>query len=102
MKTCYGELGFPGDSDDKESACNEGDRGLIPGSGISPGAGHGYPLSVLAWRIPWTEEPGWLRSMGSQRVGHNRVTNTFTMVSYLGHKHNFVSLSKMLFGSHPS
>ena len=27
--------------------------------------------SVLAWRIPWTEEPGWLQSMGSQRVGHN-------------------------------
>ena len=27
--------------------------------------------SVLAWRIPWTEEPGRLRSMGSQRVGHD-------------------------------
>ena len=26
---------------------------------------------ILAWRIPWTEEPGGLRSMGSQRVGHN-------------------------------
>ena len=30
--------------------------------------------SILAWRIPWTEEPGRLQSMGSQRVGHNRVT----------------------------
>ena len=29
--------------------------------------------SVLAWEIPWTEEPGWLQSM-SQRVGHNFVT----------------------------
>ena len=28
--------------------------------------------SVLAWRIPWTEEPGGLQSMGSQRVGHDR------------------------------
>ena len=28
--------------------------------------------SILAWRIPWTEEPGRLQSMGSQRVGHNR------------------------------
>ena len=28
-------------------------------------------LSILAWRIPWTEEPGGLQSMGSQRVGHN-------------------------------
>ena len=34
--------------------------------------------SILAWRTPWTEEPGRLQSMGSQRVGHDRVTNTFT------------------------
>ena len=32
--------------------------------------------SILAWRIPWTEEPGGLQSMGSQRVRHDRVTNT--------------------------
>ena len=31
-----------------------------------------------AWRIPWTEEPGWLQSMGSQRLGHYLVTNIFT------------------------
>ena len=30
--------------------------------------------SILAWRIPWTEEPGGLQSMGSQRVGHNGAT----------------------------
>ena len=34
--------------------------------------------SILAWRIPWTEEPVRLQSMGSQRVKHNWVTNTFT------------------------
>ena len=34
--------------------------------------------SVLAWRIPWTEEPGGLQSMGSQRVGHDWATNTHT------------------------
>ena len=34
--------------------------------------------SVLAWRILWTEEPGELQSMGSQRVRHDRVTNTHT------------------------
>ena len=34
--------------------------------------------SILARRIPWTEEPGGLQSMGLQRVGHNRVTNTLT------------------------
>ena len=32
--------------------------------------------SVPAWRIPWTEEPGGLQSMGSQRVGHDGATNT--------------------------
>ena len=34
--------------------------------------------SVLAWRIPWTEEPGGLQSIGSQRVKHDWVTNSFT------------------------
>ena len=34
--------------------------------------------SILAWRIPWTEEPDGLQSMGLQRVGHNWATNTFT------------------------
>ena len=34
--------------------------------------------SVLAWRIPWTEEPGELQSMGFQRVEHDCATNTFT------------------------
>ena len=33
---------------------------------------------ILAWRNPWTEEPGGLQSMDSQRVGHDRATNTFT------------------------
>ena len=33
---------------------------------------------ILAWRIPWTQEPGRLQSMGSQRVRHGWVTNTFT------------------------
>ena len=32
--------------------------------------------SILAWRIPWTEEPGGLQSLGWQRVGHNRMANT--------------------------
>ena len=42
------------------------------------GEGHGNHCSILAWRIPWTEEPGRLQSMGSQRVGHKLSTNTFT------------------------
>ena len=36
--------------------------------------------SILAWRIPWTEEPARLQSMGSQRVGHDWATNAFTLV----------------------
>ena len=40
-------------------------------------------VSLLAWKIPWTDEPGRLQSTGSQRVGHNRVTNTFTFHFFL-------------------
>ena len=43
----------------------------IPGLERSPGRGHGNPLQFLAWRIPWTEEPGGLKFMGWQRVGHD-------------------------------
>ena len=52
----------------KNQPANEGDRrdvGLIPRSGRSPGREHGNPLqNILAWRIPWTEEPGRLESIG--------------------------------------
>ena len=58
-------------SDSRESTCNMGDLGLIPELGRSPGGGHGNPLDVLAWRVPWTEEPGRLQSIGSQRVRHD-------------------------------
>ena len=47
------------------------DKGLIPGSGRSPGGGHGNPCSILAWRRPWTEEPGGLCFIGSHRVRHD-------------------------------
>ena len=45
--------------------------GLIPGSGRSLEEGMATHSSILAWRIPWTEDPGRLQSMGSQRVGHD-------------------------------
>ena len=47
------------------------DVGLIPRLGRFPEEGMATHSSVLAWRIPWTEEPGGLQSIGSQRVGHN-------------------------------
>ena len=56
---------FLGGSDSKECSSNAGDPGLIPGLGSFPGEGNGNPLQYLAWRIPWTEEPGGLQSMGS-------------------------------------
>ena len=62
-------LGFPAGSEGEESACNVGDPGSVPESGRSSGEGNGNPLSILAWRIPWTEESGELQSMESQRVG---------------------------------
>ena len=141
--------GFPSDSAGKESTCNAGDLGLIPGLGRSPWKGKGYPFqyfgleysrdcmtvydhvwpwghkepdtterislllgaslvahsvkslsemretqiqslgqedplekematysNILAWKIPWMEEPGGLQSMGLQRVGHDWATNT--------------------------
>ena len=47
----------PGGSVGKESACNAGDLASIPGSERSPGEGKATHSSILAWRIPWTEEP---------------------------------------------
>ena len=57
---------FPGGSDSKESACNAGDLGSIPGLGRSPGGWHGNPLQY-SWpgEFPWTEEPVGLQSMVS-------------------------------------
>ena len=50
------------------------DLGSLPGSGRSPGKEMATLSSILAWKIPWTEELGGLQSMGSQRVGQDLVT----------------------------
>ena len=68
-------MGFPDGSDGKESICNAGHVGVIPGSGRSPEKGMATHSCVLGWRIPWTEEPDGLQSMGLQRVGHDWSTN---------------------------
>ena len=70
-------MGFPGGSAGKESACNAGDLGLIPGWEDPLEKGTATHSSILTWKIPWTEEPGGLSSMGSQRVGHDLATFTF-------------------------
>ena len=38
--------------------------------------------SILAWKIPWREEPGGLHSVGSQRFGHDYATNTYTYITH--------------------
>ena len=48
-------MGFPGGSVVKNPPAKAED----PWTGRSPGGGNGNPSSILAWRIPWTEEPGW-------------------------------------------
>ena len=57
------KLGFSS-SDSKESIYYAGDLGSIPESGRSLEKGIATHSSVLAWRIPWTEEPGRVQSMG--------------------------------------
>ena len=65
LKLCYQSIVFPSGSDGKEiwvrslSWENPQEKGLATHS------------SILAWRIPWTEEPGGLWSMGLERVGHS-------------------------------
>ena len=69
--TSFSRLTLPGGSEVKVSASNAGDLGWIPGLGRSPGEGMATHSSILAWRIPWTEKPGGLQSVGSQKVGHD-------------------------------
>ena len=59
-------MGFPGSSEVKVSACNEGDLGSTPGLGRSPGEGEGYTLQYSAWRIPWTVVHGVAKSQTSE------------------------------------
>ena len=65
MKPCMYQ-GFPGCSDSKESACNAGDLGLIPGFGRSPGGGPGKPLQYSCLENPH----GQRRLLGYSPWGH--------------------------------
>ena len=63
--------GFPGGTVIKNLLAGEGDMDLIPGQEDPLEKEMETHSSILAWKIPWTEEPGQLQSMGSQRVRHN-------------------------------
>ena len=72
-------VGFPGGSSGKESACNAGAPGSIPGSGRSPWRRDRLTTPIiLPGESPWTEEPGGLQSMGLQRVRHDWATKRST------------------------
>ena len=66
-------LGFPCGSAGKESACNVRDLGSIP---IPLEKEMATRSGILAWRIPWTQEPRGLQPMASQRVRHDWTTDT--------------------------
>ena len=71
-------VGFPDSSVSKESSFSAGDQSSIPDQEDSLEKETATHSSILAWRIPWTEEPGRLQSMGLQRVRHDWGTVTFT------------------------
>ena len=70
--------GFPNGSDGKESTCNVGDLGSIPGLGRSPGGGHGNPLQNSCLENPHGQAFGRLQSVGLQKAGHNWATKHST------------------------
>ena len=67
-------MGFPQSSVGKESACNAGDSGSIPGSGRSPGEGNGNPLQYSCLENLMDREACQATVHGVTRVGHNLVT----------------------------
>ena len=70
--TCMSSPGFPSSSVGKGSTCNSGDLGSIQEYALEKEMATHF--SILAWEIPWTEEPGGLQSHRITRVGHDLVT----------------------------
>ena len=65
---------FPGGSDDKESTCNVGDQGLIPGSGRFSGEGNGNPLQYSCLENSMDRGAWWATFHSVTKIGHNLVT----------------------------
>ena len=92
--------GFPGGASGKEPTCQckrPKSQGYIPGSGRPPGGGWGMAIhsSILAWRIPWTEVPGGLQSIGLQSqtrlkcLRMHKMTCRSILVPQHGNLHGF-------------
>ena len=78
--------------DGKDSPCNAGDLGLIPVLGRFPGEGNSYPLHILAWRIPRTEEPDRTTIHGLQESDMNeQLTLSLFMSTY----HIYLAISNI-------
>ena len=77
----------------KESICHAGNMGSISGWGRSSGEGHGNLLQYLAWRVPWTEEPG--RLQGHRESDKTKVTDHTRMRTLLHQLH--MHLDKLAF-----
>ena len=86
---CYMSLGPPGGSVGEESACNGGDTGSIPGSGRSPGGGHGYLLQYSRLENPMDR--------GAWRATVHRITKSQTQ-RLSTHMHTHVNCISMKLG----
>ena len=83
---CYGDWGFPGGSGVKSPpAMQEMQETQVQSLGWDDILGEvmASHSSILTWRIPWTEEPGSLQSMGLYTVGHDRSTERACMLCRL-------------------
>ena len=76
--------GFPGGASAKEPASHAGDKTQVRSLGQEDLLEEGLAThsSILAWRIPWTEELGGLQSMGSQRVRHDGSDFAYTHIRW--------------------
>ena len=85
----FSPVGFPRDSDGKESACNAGGLGSIPELWRSPGGGHGNPLQYSCLKNPHGQKglTGSSESIGSQRVRHDWVTKHSWVAEYKRNPH---------------
>ena len=84
MRVISVSVSVKGSNSKKKSTCSAGDQ--IQSLGREDPLENGMTIhsSILAWRIPWTEEPGGLQSMGLQRIGHYWAT--FTVFHFLSER----------------